>query len=939
MATGFERRDVIQDANVKSRATEASSIPLSMVQTPTAPNLSRIGQTARDLQEALGRASVGLERYVDKKKNEWLLDGQLARIEGQTYEDISKTDNIFTRQGWEAMNLKIAGDDLFLEEQDFISNEGKMLSPKEYRERLTSRTRKLVQGLPASDSSTREMVYASAVDLYPRLVAQQTKEYNEWNKKQTIFTGRTAIAKSALIDGPEATRELLELEYGLDNFEKANMIAGAVEDAMDLGDEAAANIEAAITSMGTGKPAVTNPRDSRQLLNLIGHGESGGNYKAIHGGEKDDLTNLTLDEVLEWQDKHVADGAKSSAAGKYQIIRKTLSHLKDSLELSGDEIFDEDMQDSLALALMKQRGFDEFVNGDLSAEEFQKRLSMEWAALPKDNTGAGYYDGDGLNKANIQPGELLDALSGVASGTQLFTSMTEMGLPSSAIVRISKKREELSNKRSHKFTAQRISTENKLINSAIDMSDAELVEAINNDKEANGYSDSWANGVFNEGLAARKAAAKERKETDKIVSALNTNSVAMLSQADQQKAVDTYTSLVLSNMPQALDPSHPQHAEYKAQAEQEVFRMMYKNRIRDDRLTNAWDVAVLGDIVDTEGNVKPSALDAYVSYQNARNATNDPLFASTLLSDNTRNLFEIADSYRTSEKSTPDAALKSAAAFLSKQQQTSTKTIETSWWQDWSLSQKVHDTLLDKTIPSLLNGFYGWDRSWASGSFWINSADVRRGAMQPHVTSMIKQRAAEKWDSMKHWSDQDAARERAMHSAAVDVLGGSEYIAGSFVYSGKESIASKIGMAGIQNASHMVVSRVLNELGPSIWEDYNSPDWISMSQEWYEKPDSVWKSVEGVTAAATQPMNLLNGIMESTYNTATGGISPFEVILNKSGNVLTVHPYTNLDRTRVGPEYTLSVEMLREAASYLKKGDEDGFKKWAEEQKKGIKKR
>ncbi len=48
------------------------------------------------------------------------------------------------------------------------------------------------------------------------------------------------------------------------------------------------------------------------LLNLIAKYESGGDYNIICGGERIDLTSMTINEVLDWQKSH----AGSSAAGR-----------------------------------------------------------------------------------------------------------------------------------------------------------------------------------------------------------------------------------------------------------------------------------------------------------------------------------------------------------------------------------------------------------------------------------------------------------------------------------------------------------------------------------------------------------------------------------------------------------------------------------------------
>ncbi|NCN51289.1 MAG: glycoside hydrolase family 104 protein, partial [Candidatus Pacebacteria bacterium] len=84
------------------------------------------------------------------------------------------------------------------------------------------------------------------------------------------------------------------------------------------------------------------------LLNLIGEKESRGNYDAYFGraDNKDvKFTGMTVAEVRKWQEDFVNKGSKSSAVGKYQIIRKTMDSLIDELKLTGQEKFTPELQD------------------------------------------------------------------------------------------------------------------------------------------------------------------------------------------------------------------------------------------------------------------------------------------------------------------------------------------------------------------------------------------------------------------------------------------------------------------------------------------------------------------------------------------------------------------------------------------------------------------
>ena len=128
------------------------------------------------------------------------------------------------------------------------------------------------------------------------------------------------------------------------------------------------------------------------------------------------LTTYTVKEILEWQGFVVANGAASSAAGAYQIIRKTLV----GLNLPATRIFDATCQDECALRLLDMRGWAKVEAGDMAPEDFADQLAREWASMPVLKAqkgqkrwvqrGESYYAGDGLNAAHASPEEVMAAI-------------------------------------------------------------------------------------------------------------------------------------------------------------------------------------------------------------------------------------------------------------------------------------------------------------------------------------------------------------------------------------------------------------------------------------------------------------------------------------------------------------------------------------------------
>jgi conjugal transfer mating pair stabilization protein TraG len=159
-----------------------------------------------------------------------------------------------------------------------------------------------------------------------------------------------------------------------------------------------------------------NPIAYTPLLNVIAEGESRGNYNAHFGNaanQKIIFTSMSLAEVLAWQTAYLKQNNASSAVGRYQIIQPTLEGLIEEYSLDTGLIFNKELQDKLAIALMERRGAIDFIRGKVSKEEFAHNLSKEWAALPRvigDAPNDSFYAGDGLNRALISRKQILEAI-------------------------------------------------------------------------------------------------------------------------------------------------------------------------------------------------------------------------------------------------------------------------------------------------------------------------------------------------------------------------------------------------------------------------------------------------------------------------------------------------------------------------------------------------
>lgn len=154
-----------------------------------------------------------------------------------------------------------------------------------------------------------------------------------------------------------------------------------------------------------------------ELLNFIARYESRGNYNVVFGMKPDPkLTSMTIADVLNLQDQHVRSGSRSSAAGRYQYIRKTLRDTIAQMGINPSKtLYNETTQDSIAIFTLRSIGLDNWLSGAQSDAQFLNRVAKIWAGIPT-ATGGGVYDGDGLNKAGTTSQNALMALQNIKAG-------------------------------------------------------------------------------------------------------------------------------------------------------------------------------------------------------------------------------------------------------------------------------------------------------------------------------------------------------------------------------------------------------------------------------------------------------------------------------------------------------------------------------------------
>lgn len=108
------------------------------------------------------------------------------------------------------------------------------------------------------------------------------------------------------------------------------------------------------------------------------------NGRVIHSGVKD-LSKMTVDQILESSNLRADNPNRVFAAGKYQVITKTLRAAKAAIPLSGSELYTPELQEKIFLEFLlgkKRPKIAAYIRrGEGTSEDATYSAAMEWASI------------------------------------------------------------------------------------------------------------------------------------------------------------------------------------------------------------------------------------------------------------------------------------------------------------------------------------------------------------------------------------------------------------------------------------------------------------------------------------------------------------------------------------------------------------------------------
>lgn len=317
MAQGYERREGVQDPNAqRARATgQADTVPLAPVMKPNPSSFSGVGDSA--LADVLGNAAQLFGKYQEKKDEETKLDAQLGYAQGVTEDEAKKKGTVY-HQEWLGVKAVEAGEVLYQTAMADIPAKYAGIPTEQYREVLMAQFREMSNKV-GDDPFMRKLLSAQVHDKFPKLVAEQNKQFNAFNKQENEASTVGALVTMGSSVDPAKPEDTLT------NIREFAEHAGT---SMTPQDRASVKMRAAIQALKDGNPVVKEA--------LFGAGAPSAVVGQLAAPTNTALAQAIL--TVESGNKHTTpdgkltqgrevtrkDGKKAVALGRWQIMSDLL---------------------------------------------------------------------------------------------------------------------------------------------------------------------------------------------------------------------------------------------------------------------------------------------------------------------------------------------------------------------------------------------------------------------------------------------------------------------------------------------------------------------------------------------------------------------------------------------------------------------------------------
>lgn len=210
MAQGLERRAQPVDNLRGAEAVEPVTRSVPSVGTPATPRVPTDTYGARIAQSVSQFAQGRLQEVQKKRQEKSMMDGQLAAMQGASFESVEMEGDKWALEGWRVVTAQTMSAGLLRAQEQEISSGAYEQDPDTYRSRLVDRIDGMTAGI--KDPRTRELARENLMKQMPTLVDAHMRQNLSFQEQQNF----DALAQSVdtLSRSNSSTGELIAFANG-----------------------------------------------------------------------------------------------------------------------------------------------------------------------------------------------------------------------------------------------------------------------------------------------------------------------------------------------------------------------------------------------------------------------------------------------------------------------------------------------------------------------------------------------------------------------------------------------------------------------------------------------------------------------------------------------------------------------------------------------------
>ncbi len=834
MVQGYETRGETADPfqNFQDSGLKDQEQSTSGINGPKNPDLEGVGQSFSTLSSLFGASSELMNQYVEKKKDQWRVEGQLAFAQGKTQEQLNANGmNQFTTEGYQGMQMSTALQKWKQSKLIGMTQGDEQKSPDQYRKELQDSFNGVIGNLQSP--YVKKLVAAQSERDLPDILSTQMVHHAKFVEEQTEQSAQGLISSASDLAHTDPSQQHImidavnHIEHTLRKEQSTKVLAQAMK--MGLESDNPSLRDYLVGKHGTASvPAVSQDSiinyeiDHIEGASPIATKDNNG-YLVKYGiNQKEnpdvDVKNLTREQAVDIYKKKYWDKASISKLSPEMQAAAFDTVVNHGISGGGN--------------LIAQAGGDVSKLHDLRLSEY-KRLN---ASGKSEYANLAAWENRLEKVANIPPPSVTQGME----RNDIAASLFNQGFKAEEVQSIIIASKEHDSRKIATFDQQRLQNEDRIKAQATSTGNLPaMYSEIEKTMKANSYSAQWGNGMVNDVREGVKVYQKNATEQAELGSALANKTVALLPEEKQRKALTLGLAQDKAIIAQAYQKGeyNDEAAQRKItpeQVAQEKIQGSHLSRLVDNHVVDKTvaeqlqqDIRGISTLKASEikdpstGKLTPAgekAVNSIGMYYQLRSMKGSSTgFARKFLDDDSAKLMNEVIA-RDSTGQNLVGALMDASAILYRPANMKIPPINVQ-----AMKQDVSKYVEDNLNP----GFFDWMTGGAAnvGPFDVHDAEVEAWKKDPVLNATAAQVA-----TRYKTANPEVSTGAAIQEAMAQLRNRGDFVGGSFLMAPEGKTMKQLaGLSDVQDPliMHKATMEYMQKFGSDMWPNYNDVQLVS----------------------------------------------------------------------------------------------------------------